>query len=139
MNLYESAGDDQGAARARIYFAFGLFQMGRLEEASEANKRALTTLRERRDKWGVATSLMRQASIDRYRQRAISDGRDLFAQALAAFKALGDEIGAANTLGNIKRSARDRLAAGYGRDRHCYRPCQQRCVSNCSRGYRRRA
>jgi len=100
VSLYESAGDGHGAARALGQLAFGLFQMGRAEEAAEANKRALTTLRGCGDKWGVAYCLMRQGGIAA-RQGAISEGRDLFAQALAAFKAFGDEIGAANTLGNI--------------------------------------
>jgi predicted ATPase/Tfp pilus assembly protein PilF len=100
VKLYESAGDGHGAARARLQLAWGLFQMGRLEEANETNMRALAALRQYGDKGGIARCLTQQASIASNRG-AIAEGRDLFAQALAAYRALGDELGVGVVLGNL--------------------------------------
>ena len=100
VSLYESAGDGPGAARALAMLAFGLAQMGRLDEASEANTRALAALREYGDKAGVARCLNVQAAITTNRGPT-ADARDLYAQALAAYKALGDELGTAIVQGNI--------------------------------------
>ncbi|MDQ6767920.1 MAG: NB-ARC domain-containing protein [Candidatus Eremiobacteraeota bacterium] len=100
VSLYESVGDGHGAARALVRLAFGLYQMGRFEEASETNMRALTALREYGDKEGVARCLSQQGAIANTAGKR-SGGRDLHAQALAAFKALGDELGSAIVLGNL--------------------------------------
>jgi tetratricopeptide (TPR) repeat protein len=74
--------------------------MGRLDEANETNTRAVAALREYGDKHGVARCLSMQAGIAQVRG-AIAEGRDLFAQALAVYKALGDELGAAVVLANL--------------------------------------
>ncbi len=100
VSLYESAGDGHGAARALVVLAWGLYQMGRIDEASETNVRALTALREYGDRPGAARCLVQQAGIANT-AGARSEGRDLHAQALAAYKALGDELGAAIVLGNL--------------------------------------
>ncbi|MDQ6767942.1 MAG: tetratricopeptide repeat protein, partial [Candidatus Eremiobacteraeota bacterium] len=100
VSLYESAGDRQGAARARESLAFALSQTGRNDEASRANLEALVTLREYGDKAGVARCLNVQALITNNRGLT-AEARDLYAQALVAHKALGDELGAAIVLGNL--------------------------------------
>jgi len=100
LALYESVGDGHGAAVALLELGFGLYQMGRLEESSEAYARALPALRKFRDKRGEAYCLNRQAFIHWYRGEIIP-GRELYAQALEAFKALRDEVGTALVLGNL--------------------------------------
>lgn len=109
VSLYESVGDGYGGARARVHHAFGLYQTGRLDEASETNIRALTALRELGDKSGVARCLGQQAGIANSRGD-FAEGRDLYAQSLAAYRALGDELGAAIMLGNF---AELEFADGY--------------------------
>ena len=100
VRLYESADDRQGAARARGGLAFGLSQMGRLDEAHETAMRALTVLREYGDKSGVARCLNVRALIANNRG-VNAEARDLYAQALAANKTLGDELGTSVILGNL--------------------------------------
>jgi tetratricopeptide (TPR) repeat protein len=100
IGRHESARDGHGAARALCDVAFGLFQMGRVEEASETNMRALAALREYEDKEGVARCLNLQGAIVSHRG-ATAEGRDLRMQALAVYKALGDELGASVVLANL--------------------------------------
>ncbi len=100
VSLYESAGDGHGRARALYRLASGLFQMGRLDEASETNMRALAALRACQDKQDVAGCLDIQGSIAFYRG-ATGEARDLYAQALASFRALGNAHAAAGVLGNL--------------------------------------
>ena len=100
VSLYETAGDHHGAGRARSALAFGLSQMGRLDEASEVNLAALATLQEYGDKAGVGRCLNVQALIANSRG-ANAESRDLYAQALAFSKTLGDELGAAIVQGNV--------------------------------------
>jgi predicted ATPase len=100
VKLYESGGDGHGAAVTLARLAYGLYQMGRIDEASEALARALPALREYADKVGIARCLTQQGGIA-YTRGAIAEGRDLYAQALAVYKALGDELGAAVVLGNL--------------------------------------
>jgi predicted ATPase/class 3 adenylate cyclase len=100
VSLYESVSDGHGAAHALSSLAYGLAQMGRLEESSETSMRALTVLREQGDKSGVAGCLRQQASNSAARG-AIAEGRDLYAQALALYKGLGNELGAAVILANL--------------------------------------
>jgi len=97
--LYASSGDRRGVGRATRLRSFLLSQMGRFDEASEANSQALATLSTCGDKWGIANCLARQASIEWHRGD-IGAGRERFAQALAAYKALGDEFGTALVLSN---------------------------------------
>ena len=100
LSLYESVGDGHGAARALVHLAWGLYQMGHLDTASEANRRALAALRDHGDKAGVARCLSQQAAIANSRADTAA-GREFYAQALAAYKALGDELGAGAVLGNL--------------------------------------
>jgi len=103
LSLYQALGDRQGAAQALSGLAFALYQMGRLEEASETNARALAAMRELGDKPGVASCLTQQANLQSDRGDA-SGARAFFAQALATYKALGNETGAALVLGNLAES-----------------------------------
>jgi tetratricopeptide (TPR) repeat protein len=99
MELYASVGDAHGTARGQRTLAFALFQMGRLDEAMAAIEQALATARACGDASSVANSLNTQASIARVRD--VGDARELYAQALAAFKALGNESVTAAVLGNL--------------------------------------
>lgn len=99
--LYESAGDKLGAARAQYQLAFGLTQMGRLEEADKIGARALTTFRELGDSWGVAGALDRQAGVAWRLRGDTSTARALYAEAIAGFKALGNEAGTCIALSNL--------------------------------------
>ena len=102
LTLYQSVGDGLGAAWALLNVGSGLFQMGRLEEASETSTRAQGALRECGEKQEVAVTvrLSEQAIIHQYRGDIVT-GRELYAQALEAFKALGDEVGTARVLANL--------------------------------------
>lgn len=100
QRLYDSVGDSLAAAQARRFASNALFQMGRLEEASDVNTQALATLRESGDKLGVALCLAQQAVIEEGRGD-LRAGRDLNAQAISAFDALGYGESAAATRGNM--------------------------------------
>jgi non-specific serine/threonine protein kinase len=100
MQLYTSVGDKRGAARAQRQLAFALMQMGRLDEAKAANEQALTTSRASGDALNVAGCLDTQAAIE-WMRGDLRAARDLFAQALASFKALGAESGTAVVLQNM--------------------------------------
>jgi tetratricopeptide (TPR) repeat protein len=80
--------------------AWALYQMGRLDEAKATIELALTTARGCEDACTVASCLNTQADIARVRGD-VRAGRELFVQALAAFKALGDESGIAIVLSNM--------------------------------------
>jgi predicted ATPase len=100
MQLSASVNDDRGIARAQRYLAFALLQMGRLDEAKAAIEPALVRTRACGDKWNVANCLNEQASVESDR----GDGgaaRELYAQALMAYKALGNEDGTAVVLSNM--------------------------------------
>jgi predicted ATPase len=100
VQLYVSVDDGRGGARARAQLAFGLFHMGRLDEAKATVEQALAASRACGDALSVAHCLNWQASLEGVRGdvRAV---RELFAQALAANKALGNEPGTAVVLGNL--------------------------------------
>ena len=100
MQLFDSLGDARWAAQAQSRLAFGLYQMGRLEEANEENARALAGSRECGDKRSVASSLTVHAFIAAVRGD-FGGGRELFTQALAASKALGDEYGIVRVQANM--------------------------------------
>jgi non-specific serine/threonine protein kinase len=100
VRLYESVGDNLGAARARISLGFGLHQMGQSDEAMRETQQALVTLRERGNKYDVAWCLGRQGAFA-WAKGDLSAGRGLLAQALAATKALGDELSTGIVLGNL--------------------------------------
>ncbi len=100
VEMYQLASDSRGVAWASISLAFGLDQMGRLEEALGINTRALVAMRESGDKRGVANCLNVQAFIQSDRGD-FAAGHALFAEALAAYKALGDELGMGRVLLNL--------------------------------------
>ncbi len=97
MELYASVADARRTARAQRMLAWALLQMGRLDEAKATIERALAMSRASEDTYNVANCLSTLASItsDRGDVRA---GRELYAQALAAYKALGSESGIAMVL-----------------------------------------
>jgi predicted ATPase/class 3 adenylate cyclase len=97
--LYQSVGDEKGQARALNSLAGSLYQMGQLEEASDVNARALAAMHSLGHKSGIAHCLNIQAGIQEARGDVAA--RESFAQALAAYKAYGDEAGAAVVLGNL--------------------------------------
>ncbi len=103
MKLYEFVGDERRAARAQSHLAFALLLMGHLEEAAVAIARALQALRECGDTWYVASGTNYQGAIASDRGD-LQTGHELFAQALATFKALGDEMGTASVLLNLAES-----------------------------------
>ena len=100
LALYESVDDETGQAWALYNLAWGLIQMGRVEEAKDVSARALAAMHTLGNKRGVAGCLTQQATIQGTRGD-VAAARDSFAQSLAAFKALGDEDGAASVLGNL--------------------------------------
>ena len=99
LQLFESVGDVRDTARAKARVAFALFLLGRLDEASVLIAQALEALRVCGDEHELPVWFSVQASIegDRGDRRL---GRELQAQALAAYKALGDEFGQAIVLVN---------------------------------------
>jgi predicted ATPase len=100
IDLYASAADARGVARAQRFLAYALMQMGRLDGAQTMIEQALAASRASGDSWNVANCLVLQGSIegDCGNVRA---ARDLYAQALAAYKALGNESRTAIVLANV--------------------------------------
>jgi tetratricopeptide (TPR) repeat protein len=74
--------------------------MGRLDEAKATIEQAMAAARAGGDAWNVANCLNVQA-ITALARGDVHAARDLFAQALAAFKALGNESGSTKVLGNL--------------------------------------
>jgi predicted ATPase/class 3 adenylate cyclase len=97
LALYQSVGDGHEAAWCLQTLAYAFFQMGRLDESSEAAAGALTALRGFGEERGVANCLNILGSIAMTRGE-LAEGRSLYAQALAAFKAVGSETGTASIL-----------------------------------------
>jgi predicted ATPase/class 3 adenylate cyclase len=91
LQLYESVGDVRGAADAQSTVAFALFMIGRLDEASAANARALAAAREFGDEFALAACLRMQADIEQNRGN-YPLGRELYAHALAAYRSSGGEL-----------------------------------------------
>ncbi|MBV8148253.1 MAG: tetratricopeptide repeat protein [Candidatus Eremiobacteraeota bacterium] len=100
MQLYASVGDNRGTARAQSSLAFALSQMGRLDGAMAAIEHSLAAARVCGDTWNVANCLNVQGVIE-YSRGDLREGRELYAQALAAHKTLGNESGTAVVLGNL--------------------------------------
>jgi tetratricopeptide (TPR) repeat protein len=100
MRLYGAAGDARGTARAQKNLAWALLKMGRLDEAKAMNEQALVALRACGDTMRVAGGLNIQAAIERSRGDVCA-ARELFAQALAAYKALEDETGIATVIASM--------------------------------------
>ena len=89
-----------GPLMRRGHLAFALFQMGRLDEAKAVIEQALAALRTCGKAYQVASCLDIQASIVMDRGD-VPAARELYAQALAAFKAIGNEAATAAVLGNL--------------------------------------
>jgi predicted ATPase/class 3 adenylate cyclase len=100
VQLYASVDEGGWIARAQQYLAFSLLQMGRLDEAKATIEQALATSRARGDTLNVGGCLGVQTSIER-RLGDFGAGRALLTQALAAWKALGNDTGLANVLSNL--------------------------------------
>lgn len=100
LSLYESVGDERGAAYALRSLAFSLLQMGQLDEANEVIDRAIAALRRQGDKVGIAACLVLQG-LSAYTRHDFAAGRKCYSQALAAFKSLGDEVATSNVLANF--------------------------------------
>ena len=100
IRLCESVGDVRGAAGAKRALGFALMMMGRLDEASVVMAQALAAFRACGAEHDVAGTLSLQAGIEADRgDRRL--GRELHAQSLAAFRALGDKFGEAIPLVNL--------------------------------------
>ncbi|HTU82265.1 MAG TPA: tetratricopeptide repeat protein [Candidatus Acidoferrales bacterium] len=100
VELSQSAGDETGQAWALEALAMSFFQMGRLQDARDANARALAAMRTFGHKPGVAGCLNMQGAIQ-WAHGDVVAARESYAQALAAYQALGDEVGTAMALGNL--------------------------------------
>jgi predicted ATPase/class 3 adenylate cyclase len=100
MQLYESVGDASGAAHAQSAVAFALFMMGRLDEASAVNERALAAWRELGNESEMAGCFRMQADIEGNRGDHPL-GRELYARALAAYTSSGEKFGQAVVLVNL--------------------------------------
>jgi predicted ATPase/class 3 adenylate cyclase len=100
MQLYASAADAGGTAEAQRQLGFALWQLWRLDEAAAAFEHALAALRACGKAYEVAACLCLQAGLVMERGD-VSAARELYAQALAAFKAVGSESGTAVVLNNL--------------------------------------
>jgi tetratricopeptide (TPR) repeat protein len=100
MRLYASVGDARGAADVQRILGFALCEMGRLDEAQAAIEHALAALRVCGNAYQVAGCLDVQATIASHRGD-VPAARELYAQALAAFKAVGNDTGPATVLSNL--------------------------------------
>jgi len=98
--LYQSVGDERGAAYALRTLAYSLLQMGLLDEANDVIVRATAAMREHGDRVGVASCLSLQG-VGAYNRGDFSQGREFYQQALRAYKSLGDDLATANVLGNL--------------------------------------
>jgi len=98
--LYQSVGDERGAAYALRTLAYSLLQMGLLDEANDVIVRATAAMREHGDRVGVASCLSLQG-VGAYNRGDFAQGREFYQQALRAYKSLGDELSTANVLGNL--------------------------------------
>jgi predicted ATPase/class 3 adenylate cyclase len=88
LALYQSIGDANGEAASLNLSAWGLFEMGRLEEAQDTYLRALAAMRECGNKFGEAGVLSR-LGINCANLGDFASGRNFLALALAAFKSIG--------------------------------------------------
>jgi len=100
VKLYHSVGDAVGVARAQLELAYGLRHMGRLDEADILATQALASLRKLKHRPGVAFGLNIQAIVSNARNDTKTD-KDVYGQAIAAFRALGNDSGIALGLGNL--------------------------------------
>lgn len=100
LAFYESVGDEHGAAWALVSLTSGLFQTDRREDAAAANARALTLMRKWGDKYGEAQSLNWAMNLGDC-LLGVDARRELFAQAVEAFKVLRHKAGIGNMFLNL--------------------------------------
>jgi predicted ATPase/Tfp pilus assembly protein PilF len=100
LQLFTLASDVRWAARAQNQLAYALWQMGQLDEAKAMIDETLATARACGDAWNVANSFNSQAMIA-MGSGEVGAARELFAQALAANKGLGNESATAIVLNNV--------------------------------------
>jgi len=100
VQLYDAQGDVRGAARAQQCLSFALYQLGELDAAQTAIVQALAASRACGDFVTEVDSLNTQGAIE-VAQGSVRTARELFAQALAINRDLGNELGAAIVLANI--------------------------------------
>jgi predicted ATPase/class 3 adenylate cyclase len=101
LALYESLGDRHMSAWALFYVAFGLLQMGRVDEADDKCGHALSALRDCGDRRGVAACLNLRGLAYRSPGKDTVQARRAFAEAIDIHKSIGDEIGTGTILGNL--------------------------------------
>jgi len=100
IQLYESLGDERGAASARRQVAIALGQMGQLDDAVAMARRALAASRQCGYMYNAAQSLDMLAlfALDRGDR---GTAHELHTQALEIFESLGDKTGIAQVLGHL--------------------------------------
>jgi len=98
--LYERVGDAKGLGWSLINLSFGLFQMGRIDEAAQSVEQARQSFQEAGDKLGLMSSVQQLASIADSRGDTAT-ARRLNEEVIAGFRALGNETGGALALGNL--------------------------------------
>jgi predicted ATPase/DNA-binding CsgD family transcriptional regulator/Tfp pilus assembly protein PilF len=99
LDLYDLARDPKGAAWARTHLANANFKMGRFEEARLGNSLALELMRLCGDRHGIAQCLNFAGVLTQLQD--LTAAREMYGEALAAFKDLGDERGSAKVLENL--------------------------------------
>jgi predicted ATPase len=100
IRLYDALGDGLRMGQSQQFLVFGLLELGRLEEAREANAEALAGFRARGDRTGIARSLNREGQCERAAGN-FQAAREHYAEALAAFRALENETWTAMTLDDL--------------------------------------
>lgn len=101
LALYESQGDRRMSAWALFYVAFGLFQMGQIDEADRECGRSLSAMREFGDRRGVAACLNLRGLAYRSPGKDVAQASKVFAEAIDIHKSMGDEIGTGTVIGNL--------------------------------------
>lgn len=100
LALCEAAGDRHESAWARVHFAWGLHQTGRLDEADLAKDEALALMREFGDKLGELECLDVEASV--YLGRGeLAAARDAFVRAIEMSKDIEHHAGTGAMLINL--------------------------------------
>ena len=100
LSLYESVGDERGAARAGVVMALALYFTGLHEDAYRKAEHSLATLRLLEDKSWVPYALTVTANIA-YETGDGEHAKGLYWEAFKLSKQLGKEARAAIALGNI--------------------------------------
>lgn len=90
VRLSESLGDVFEASMARYYLALGLRHMGRYDEAETVSTQIIEVFSRTGDMWYYGGALEMKANIARARGDKAA-ARELFSQAIAGFRAMGDD------------------------------------------------